>query len=438
MLIRREEKLGSKRLSLGGLPFAVILTSVLVLAISAPLMVDGSEHDKLLMMVRKLSYPVLALATAICLPDKSLHGLKTFPIPILIAFVWYWFSLTWSPVPSISAARLILTTLAAWIVFSAIVQLRSDRSLEIIRYVLASYLFVNYTTVLLFPDVGILSSQGLWRGIMTEKNQAGALCGITFLVWTLYVPVQQRRLGYFIASAALIFLVMSWSKTALIMTPISFLAYFVVIRAKDIGVMRKIVDSGNFSVFTISISTTIAAIIIYFTFFSDYLRLAAADPTLLSKRGAIWQPMIQAYLDNPVSGTGFGSFWGAGANDQREFGGSWLSNVSQGHNGFLDLALQTGSIGLGLALVATFVWPLFEIIRQLPSRPHRAAFALALILFCLGSNVTESGLFDRDRLWQVFLMIALAILYSSQRTRMPVRRSIKRISGRERRGSDLL
>lgn len=395
----------------------IILSCVIAMAIAAPIIeAIGGGHNGVGLMIRRVWYPLMAFVLIVYLFRKKVNIVSSVPAPMIIALCWYWFSLTWSQFPQISIVRLVLTTLVTWMIFATVHVLRTDRTIAIVRYILAVALFINYAVVFTIPSIGILQDNtGNWQGLMTEKNQAGMLCGITCLFWILHVPEKMRLQGYAIALLAALFLVMTISKTAIIMTVLTIIVYRILLTLQKRGLFSS--RSGDISIkIGLYLGGIITCIVAYLTFLSDILPVIVQDPEFMSKRGAIWQPMVQMYLQHPFAGIGFGSLWGVSPNDRQDFGGSWLYRVSQGHNGFLDIAVQAGAIGLILGLIATFVWPVVQTVRQMPVRPYRAAFAFSIVFFCLGSNITESGLFDRDRLWYVFLILSISIIFSSKQT----------------------
>lgn len=88
----------------------------------------------------------------------------------------------------------------------------------------------------------------------------------------------------------------------------------------------------------------------------------------------------------------------------------WLQTVGRGHNGYLDLLVQVGPPGLMLILLATVTWPLFNVLRAEPVPLQRLSLPASIVIFCLGSNATESGLFNRDVVWSFFLVFGLSLL----------------------------
>jgi exopolysaccharide production protein ExoQ len=140
-----------------------------------------------------------------------------------------------------------------------------------------------------------------------------------------------------------------------------------------------------------------------------------SDPAGFTGRNQIWTALIRAYTDRPLLGLGYGSLWDLGPDGPiTAYARNWVTQVSQGHNGYLDLLVQIGGVGTLLVLFAVMTWPIQLLLRG-GNQPARVLGAV-ILLFCLGHNSTESTLFDRDALGQVFLMIGIALLWNATAT----------------------
>ena len=95
--------------------------------------------------------------------------------------------------------------------------------------------------------------------------------------------------------------------------------------------------------------------------------------------------------------------------------------MTEGHNGFLDLAATIGIPGLILVLALVVVWPLVRLLGSEAASGQRGAMLLAVMVFCIAHNGTESSLMDRDTILQVMLMLTIALIWSV--TRAPLRRT---------------
>ena len=418
------------------IPVAFAFIGLLLLTILGPGMEMTTilPHD-ITRNIRQVAYPILLLIVIMSLKlwDNT-NLLKSIPIPIVLIFTWCLLSLTWSAVPDIAAKRLLLTAIATALAFLCVRTAGYTRSLSIIRRILLGALVINLLVVFLLPSVGthysnISWSKSQWRGLMGHKNVAGVLCGITMLFYVFDSRRISVTLRYSVVIAAGIFLFYTNSRTSLLMVALAssvggMVTYFHSTIASVINGHHRgtIVNMG------MAVCVIIFGILVYYTINQDALLAYTGDANALSKRMTIWQPLLRFYFDHPFLGAGFGSFWETQPqNMAREYGGGWLRQVYQGHNGYLDLLVQVGLPGLMLALIAVVIWPIIMLSRLLSSAPGECGLVIAILFFCLGDNLMETTLLTRDTPGQTFLMIALAMIVTVGAERANRRRKFRRV-----------
>jgi exopolysaccharide production protein ExoQ len=396
-----------------------ILVAALVALIAAAVAVPLLEElrPEVASIYRRYAYAIVTLVTIVGLwPLANWQRLLTIPWPLVAALAWCWLSVTWSIAPQVALVRIVLTTMVIWVVFTSVRHLGYARALATIRIVLAIVLLLNYATLLLYPDISMTHtsrywSDSQWLGMMTHKNHAGALCAFTALLFLFDVDRRWRVPFAGIALAATTFLGFTVSRTAVFCGAAALLAGgLIVARHRTIGIMlqdrrARLLRAGGYG-----LATLFLAMILYFTVREDAFLSLMADPEALSRRTVIWRQLVQTYVEQPLSGIGFGSYW-TGANDLGAAAGQvgWQGKLTQGHNGILDLLVQIGLPGLVLVFLATVVWPIRQIARLIGPLPRPSALMTALLVLCLGSNLAESGLLERDSLWNVLLMLTLAL-----------------------------
>jgi O-antigen ligase len=140
--------------------------------------------------------------------------------------------------------------------------------------------------------------------------------------------------------------------------------------------------------------------------------LAAAigkDPTL-TDRTKIWSFVLGMHT-NPVIGTGYESFW-MGSRLEYFWHNAGLGPINEAHNGFLEMYLNLGVVGIFLIcgfLLASYL----KIGREFSQGAPVASFYLALWLIMLFYCVTEAG-FRSGLMWLVFLIVALSAPITSK------------------------
>jgi O-antigen ligase len=393
------------------------LIALFALAIIAPMLEGTSEAAA---GYRRIGYPIVAAVAILGLwPPANPVRLLVVPWPLVAALAWCWLSLTWADNPQEALVRLVLTTLVAFTAFATVRHLGYGRALAAIRIVLAIALLLNYATVILYPNVGVdrhpfYWSEFQWLGFMAHKNFAGALCAFTVIAFVFDVEPRWRVPFLGVAAAAALFLVLTVSRTPLIAGAAGLVLGGIVLASyRRLGLSLLEDRRSAWRITGYGLIALFFAIILYFTFNSDAFLAMMTDPDALSRRTVVWRQLMQAYADQPWSGVGFGSYWTKGQSDATTGSAAWLGVLDQGHNGVLDILVQVGLPGLVLVFVAAVVWPVRALARQIATLPQASALLTALLVLCLVSNCTESGLLARDALWNVLLMLTLALIAAS-------------------------
>lgn len=391
---------------LGSLTFIALIVLVLL----GPWMtIDNASSQNIL---RQIGYGVILVLTLIAIrPWRHPERLLVLPWPILLALVWCWVTLLWAIDPSVGLRRLALTTLIIWSLFALVRQLGTERTVAILRITLAVTLAVNFFFVIFFPAIGTHVGgnefDGKWRGLMGHKNNVGITCAMTVLFFVFYADRVNRFVRMFVCSGAAVFLVMSDSKTSMGICLAGAVVGFIFGRLAMHKGQRRLAPPA------IAWALLVVPAIIFLSMAIDnspYLEMVS-DPAGFTGRTQIWTALIKAYADHPLFGIGYGSFWDLGPSGPIfKYASNWVTTISEGHNGYLDLLVQVGCVGTLLVLFATLVWPTQRLLYG-GDHPARTLGA-ALVVFCIGHNFTESQLFDRDSQVQVFLMIALALLWA--------------------------
>jgi exopolysaccharide production protein ExoQ len=141
----------------------------------------------------------------------------------------------------------------------------------------------------------------------------------------------------------------------------------------------------------------------------------------LTGRTELW-PALLELAGNPVIGTGFESFW-LGERLEKMWSLYWW-HPTQAHNGYLEIYLTLGWIGIGLlALVA--IWGYRNIIGMFRYDPVGAKLRLAYFVVAIAYDFTESAFKTLHPVWLGFL---LAII-------VPPKAVVKRAAERSTRAS---
>jgi O-antigen ligase len=344
-------------------------------------------------------YLLLTLAVIIILVSRSFQWRQFFVQNSALAFFWAFalLSVAWSDFP--------LATFKKWFrdsgLYMAVLVVLSDSCpLEAVRTVLrrVCYLAVPLSIVLIkyYPYLGkTFSDWGgqEYTGVATSKNMLGALCLVSgiFFFWDTITRWHQRRdkrvrrvilVNIAFICMTLWLLNLSQSNTSTICLAIGCL----VIAAAHCSFGRR--HPGLVKALA-PLSFLLYLILALGFGMSGQLSEAVGRSSDMSDRTRIWQVLLSVPI-NPLLGTGYQSFW-LGPRVQWVWARLSGDNVLEAHNGYLQIYLDLGLIGLFLLctfLIATYR----KICKRLEPLTPLASLGLGLWTLLLFYNVTEASL----------------------------------------------
>jgi O-antigen ligase len=143
-----------------------------------------------------------------------------------------------------------------------------------------------------------------------------------------------------------------------------------------------------------------------FTAQVDLLTSLLGRSATLSGRTDIWASAWDAASTRPLHGYGFGGVWGSDVPPTDEIWRQLRFEAFHAHNGYLDLFLQVGLIGIALFLVAVGA----TLARTLQERTPGAGWAAAITFVLAVNAIGESGPFFGGG----FLLLALFAVAAAQ------------------------
>lgn len=390
---------------------ACSLFCLLTFAILAPLITatPGSSAGEG-NIARQIFYLlVFAIAVVSTLLNRSSMTDWLPPPSLMIVLFWFGLSMMWAVDVGVGARRLLLTSIVIFSLFILVELNGYDRTVAIVRFILPVVLLANYAAILASPGWAIHQAAttedpsivGAWRGIMMQKNFAGAACAYCIIFFLLDTNRLRRTIRYLIVAAAAFFLYKTQSKTS---AGFSFMSVAIGFAFSAYNPRYRVV-----AIVFLLLGIVLAGILAAVNW--DVLSAPFHKQDFLTGRVQIWPFLIQYWKSHWLLGSGYGSFWNV-RNHQPiyEYTNGWVSELSSGHNGYLDMLVQTGLPGLIFAMCATVIAPLRVFLTSVSLSRSRGSLLLGCIWFSLCHNLTESDMFDRDATPHVFLMLAIALL----------------------------
>jgi len=379
------------------------------LGLSAQALEDGNPLDRTI-------YFVLILLAIGVLMSRSFKWSSFFTHNLVLTayLLFALMSACWSDFSLIAFKRW-FRDLGSYLM--VLVVLSDPRPLEAFRAVLRriSYLLIPLSILLdkYYPQLSKQYDEwtgaGYYVGATTSKNMLGLLCLVSglFFFWdtvTRWPERKERRTKRILLLNTAFFAITLWlmhtaqSTTSSVCLVIGCLvigaAHSKVFR-RHRGLLKALIPA-SFCLYLIldfvcGLNGSMAATV-------------GKDPTL-TDRTKIWAFLLSMHT-NPLIGTGYQSFW-MGPRLELFWNDSGLGHINEAHNGYLQVYLELGLIGLSL-LVGFLVASYRGICRRLKSSSSLAVLGLALWLAIVFYNMSEAA-FESGLLYTVFLIGATAL-----------------------------
>lgn len=321
------------------------------------------------------------------------------------------FSIIWSADPSVTFRRSIALFFTQIIGLYLYSRFKIEGLVRVLRYAFGISIVISFVFVIMFPNIGVHhddSFDGAWRGIYVHKNSLGNYMVLSFSLWLISFIDFYNKLkihGYINLIASFVFTLLSLvlvfrseSKTALTMV-------FVVL---IVLIFRSVLRSNpRFAIAFMFSAITLIMLILFFGInkYEDIIVFMGKDITI-SGRTQIWQLTIDAILEKPIIGYGYGAFWQGFDGPSAYICGVLNFNVHHAHNGYLDLVLELGILGL-IVYVLSVIILIFRLIgAQRYNVNCVEIFPLIFIMHTLLYNISETFMMAQNTIsWILYTFI---------------------------------
>ncbi len=320
-------------------------------------------------------------------------------------------SILWSIFPGLTIAGF-LQVIVQITLFSLffISRFSPKDQLRIIGVAMAITVIVNMFYVAALPSIGIHNGDkfdGAWKGFYQNKNQFSGIMLWALVVFSLLSFKDNNKLvttlGRFGLLICPILVILSTSKTALVLFIFSgsALIFWNLYRWRG-GKTILTVDLG-----ILASLWMISSIVVNWGNLTSAL---GKDPTI-SGRTDIWKAATDIISQRPWFGYGFSAFW-----TEDNPGALWIGASlhegfypSHSHNGFVDILLDIGWVGMALfAVVFLSTWLSALKYAYRPSSPEDF-WPLAVMLLVTSYNLTETSLLRANLDWLFFITAAFSM-----------------------------
>jgi O-antigen ligase len=321
------------------------------------------------------------------------------------AWLWLFFlyigvSVVWTDEPFVSLKRWIKS---AGALVMALVLLTEQKPREALASVFrrCCYLLIPLSLVLIkyFPQYGRAYGRWdgveMWTGVGTHRNGLGQLCALSilFLVVALYrktssddvTPKSRRKADVGILALA-VFLLAGPGAAAYSATSISVTVVGV---GMFLGLQRLRRSAGFVAAHLhgVAIASVVGYELLAEPLTNVVTFLLNRNSDFTGRATDIWPVVLEAAARHPVFGAGYGGVWGLGGAISEMVG------VEQAHNGYMDVYLQLGIVGI--VLLTAFLLEFCSRVRhEFAMDANWGLFGVAFLAVTLMYNLTETNFFD--------------------------------------------
>ncbi|MGQ4648015.1 O-antigen ligase family protein [Lyngbya aestuarii] len=368
---------------------------------------DGlSAHNPLDPLMSLLQYGIYAVAFFLIIArwkSSTRTALRDQLVWILAGTALI--SFLWSDFPDWSLKKGITTLQTTYFGLYMSSRFSLKQQLQMLAWALGIVAVLSLLFSLAFSGAAIEAgaNEGAWRGPFVQKNILARLVvlgAIVFLLLTLDSPRPRYPLwGGLLLSVALILL--TGSKTALLLFIIIVLVLplYKSLRYRDTIVIPLIIA-------VILVTGSIAVLLI--GNWENLLLGLGRDPTL-SGRTDLWELAIEKIAERPWLGYGYQGFW-------QEGGGAEVIWKAEGykpphaHNGFVNISLDLGLVGLALFLLTIAITYIRSIAWLRSSKTAIELWPICYVTFFFMYNHSENTIIEHNSLfWTLLVAVSLSL-----------------------------
>jgi exopolysaccharide production protein ExoQ len=365
--------------------------------------VDGSPFDALIFSI--------LIAAGLVVLIRRRRRVVTFlrgNWPLLIFFAYCLVSCLWSDYPFVAFKR---WAKAAGDLVMVLIVLTDLEPTAAIKRLLArvGFLLIPLSILLIkyYPSLG--RNYSPWTGelentgVGTQKNNLGYVCLIFGLgcFWYLLEAFRDgkrtRRTRPLLAHGAILILALwlFWLAKSATSFSCFLVGCFLIALTSRRGISRR-------PALVHIVVATILFVIVYALLLNPEAGLTetVGRDSTLTGRTLIWSQLLASTV-NPTFGAGYESFWSP--ERAEKFWKGNMGHVNQAHNGYIQVYLDLGWVGVLLVSVV-MIWGYRNVVRSLRQDPEAGKLKLAFLVIAAIYNLTEHAFRELHPVWIMFLL----------------------------------
>lgn len=320
-------------------------------------------------------------------------------------------SILWSSYPAITLNRSIVFAGTNLFGLYIATRYKIEEQLNLLMWTFGTILVLSIIYIVALPKYGIMGGihTGAWRGIYVHKNVFGKMMVLSVLTFWIQATSVDRKSWWPLLglSCSIFYLLLARSTTSIINT-VTLLALIPIYQTLRLryhlmipAVIAIVTIGGGLSMWTSANA-------------ADLLGTIGKDPTLTGRTG-MWPYMWEMFEKQPWLGYGYDGFWqdwnSPGAYIWRAI--NWTA--PNAHNGYLNLLLELGVVGLSVYLLGFFVTSIGGFIWLRHNKSSEGFWPLLYLTYIFLTNLSESALLERNNIfWVLYVATAISVSVTPQ------------------------
>lgn len=357
---------------------------------------DFTDEQKLVLQNVFKPFVIIALALFVVFFRGMVTILIRNPIFVLL-LLWMWMSTAWSMDPDVTLRRSVLHSTFVLMACFAAYRYEFKEIIAILFFVTVLVVLSSVYFIVLDPSLGFNPDGRGARGAFQHKNTLGnfLVVGIAVAATALRLRIVPRLFGYGALIASLVLLVMANSTTAMLIVAVMFGVYVLVALKEQLPFQLLAVLVAFFLALLVFGTMLLIANI------DEFFLLLGRDATLTG-RDEVWHYAGRMIQERVLLGYGYSAFW------ETEPIFSYVNetlkwHITHAHNGFLEMWLELGVIGMGLLIAFLIIIVYRAAFRPLPE--HAAALILPFFVAMIVNDLVETHLFVYKHFGWIIMVI---------------------------------
>lgn len=318
-------------------------------------------------------------------------------------------STVWSIDPELTFRRgiAVLATTLMGIYLAA--RLDWHTALRLLASVWFALMLASFVSGIVAPSFAVMSEvhPGAWMGGWSEKNALGGHAAratflFAFMAWRDTTHRRLWTIGLILAAALVL---LSRSTTALLGMLLG--------AGVLIGAWWALKGRRHALALAWTGLTAFGLFVIVILLAPGLILSAFGKDATLTGRTDIWVELAAAIEQKPMLGYGYLAFWGLDSEPRYWLGKAVAWNAPSGHNGWLDLAISLGLVGVAIFAidVGATVWRGVRLALRSPAGVFALGFLAQFMLFGMSESII---LAQNSILWATFSFVSAKLALDSE------------------------